>query len=311
MVAYHLKEYEAAKRYAEVGATSHDQAIASESLLTLCRIEYQRLIESESATESDWDNLLALVKKNLEISDFDDAAEFFKFLIASTEKSSKKAEIVSILESQYEIFTSNIEWKYDLKVRMEIEKVRVDKLSEIFMQEKRYPELEELFISALDYLKNQDNPTLVAYLEIPFATIGFREKCLAITDFDFLIEWAQIETHPEILRGIAANKKEAILLKVAANPATSDETLKVIMNENDLDLDFAISIRESLSVDLVKVLITSSFDAVRREIAQRSDLEYKEFELLATDSSLLVRDAIKDNPACPTEIKALAALGSL
>ena len=62
---------------------------------------------------------------------------------------------------------------------------------------------------------------------------------------------------------------------------------------------------------MVAVLISSNFETVRREIASRPDLEYSDYERLATDEALLVRDAIRENPACSAELKALAALGSL
>jgi hypothetical protein len=57
--------------------------------------------------------------------------------------------------------------------------------------------------------------------------------------------------------------------------------------------------------------MNSNFESVRREIARRPDLDDSSYNKLATDVAALVRDAIRQNPACSQEIKALAALGSL
>jgi hypothetical protein len=166
-------------------------------------------------------------------------------------------------------------------------------------------------LHAFDYLDDRSFPTLLEYLRHPVVEYAFKKKCLEISDIDFVSEWARYEKDPEILLELSKNKDESILLSIAANPSASVEVLIKILDEKDLDLDFAVSIRESLPIELIKILISSSFAAVRKEIAQRPDLEYRDYEILATDSSMLVRDAIKENDRCPVEIKALAALGSL
>lgn len=311
MVAYNLREYIAAKRYAEIGVASHDRAIASESRLTLCRIEYQKLSEAVRTSVQDWDELLALVLKNLQLADFDDAAEFFKYLIASTERSSQKENISEIIENQYQLFKRNIEWEHSHAVRREIERTRVEKLSELLLLTQENDEIETLFLSALDYLRDQDNHNLLTYLQRPTVSVAFKKRCLAITDLDFLSEWAQLESEPTILLELAKCKRKEILKSVAENPTSPDEALKMILEEEDLDLNFAICTREHLATEIIKFLITDSYDAVRKEIAQRPDLSAKDYERLATDASLLVRDAIKENSAVSPEIKALAALGSL
>jgi hypothetical protein len=152
---------------------------------------------------------------------------------------------------------------------------------------------------------------LIDYLKISFATVDFRRKCLSISHSYFLSEWASFEVYPEILLELCSNKEERILLPIAANPSSTDEILKVIVRENDVDLDFAISIRETLSSDMIEILSQSSFESVRREIAKRPNLVQSIYERLATDKAFLVRDAIRDNSACSQEIRALAALGSL
>lgn len=311
MVAFGLKEYSAASRYAAVGAGSHDQSIASESRLTLCRIENQKLLEDVSTPETKWDELFVRISKELEITDFDDCAAYFKLLISSAERSSRRSDIVAIIEEQYGALKENIEWIHDLKAQGEIEKIRLERVSELLLQGEKYLELETLYSAAFAYLNKQSYPTLLHYLQKPIASTNFRERCLDIADVDFLTEWARFEASSEILLKLSNNKTESILLSIAANPAASDQVLKIILVEGDLDLDFAVITREPLSPELVHILISSPFVAVRREIAARSDLDYKDYETLATDSSLLVRDTIKENPDCPVEIKALAALGSL
>jgi hypothetical protein len=62
---------------------------------------------------------------------------------------------------------------------------------------------------------------------------------------------------------------------------------------------------------MIQILSKSPFDSVRKLIAQRGDLDDSIYTQLATDSAILVRDAIKENVNCSPEIKALAALGSL
>jgi hypothetical protein len=62
---------------------------------------------------------------------------------------------------------------------------------------------------------------------------------------------------------------------------------------------------------MTEMLAKSTFEAVRKLIAMRTDLNQEIYTLLATDSAMLVRDAIRENQACTPEIRALAALGSL
>jgi hypothetical protein len=132
-----------------------------------------------------------------------------------------------------------------------------------------------------------------------------------ISDEVFLENWAGFEENPEILLTLSENKTEDILISLASNPATTDEILKIIASEEDVDLDFAISTREKLSPEMIELLMNSNFESVRREIARRPDLDDSSYNKLATDVAALVRDAIRQNPACSQEIKALAALGSL
>jgi hypothetical protein len=311
MVAYHLKEYKAAMRFATVGLTSHLVAIASESRLTICKIENQKLRENPNSTESEWDAFFDLVLKNIQITDFDDAADFFEYLIGSCERSTRRNNFVQIIEEQYEILRAHPDWNYKKELSSRIERLKVDKFSEIYLVEKRYPELEDLFTQSIDYLKNHRISALTEYLKIPFAGVEFRRKCLAIKDIVFLEEWAGFEENPEILLKLSENKVEDILISLAANGASTDEILMIIASEDDVDLDFAISTREKLSAEMIALLMKSRFESVRREIARRPDLDDSSYSKLATDVAALVRDAIRQNPACSQEIKALAALGSL
>lgn len=311
MVAFQMKEFDAAVRFANVGVSSHELAIASESRLTLVKIQLQRFMENENTPIDSWDKLLTTVQENIQNTDFDDAAALFDALIQICGHSSKKDELVEILETQYEHLTKSIDWGHNTKVTGEINIARVEKLSPIFLQEKRYQELEEIFIDSMKSLGEHHNAGLIEYLRIPFASVEFRKKCLAITDRTFLAEWASFEAHPEIIAELVKNKYEPILLAIAKNPATSDAILMEIFAEKDLDLDFAISTRGTLSQAMIELLISSAFETVRREIARRADLTQSQYEKLATDEALLVRDAIRENPACSAELKALAALGSL
>lgn len=311
MVAFHLKEYEAAKRYANVGADSHDFAIASESRLTLVKIENQRLAESDDVPIEQWDELVKQVQENLGNTHFDDADDLFTLLITSGRRSNFNQKIVEVIEHQYKNLKSNIEWDYNPKITSNIEVARIEALSEIYLQKGNYEKLGEIFSSGIEYLQNHYSAELIAYLETPHATREFRKKCLTIVDLEFLTQWAKIEKDPEIILALSENKHEPILMALAQNPSTEDSVLSIIARENDLDLDFAISTRENLSMDMIALLISSNFETVRREIASRSDLAYSDYERLATDEAMLVRDAIRENPACSAELKALAALGSL
>jgi hypothetical protein len=311
MVAYHLKEYKAAMRYATVGLTSHLVAIASESRLTICKIQNQKLRENPNSTESEWNTFFDLVLQNIQITDFDDAADFFEYLIGSCERSSHRKDLVQIVDEQYEILRAHSDWSYKKEVSAKIEALRVDKFSEVYLLEKRYPEIEELFTHSIEYLKDHRSSALIEYLKIPFAGVEFRRKCLAISDLVFIENWAGFEENSEILLKLSEHKVEDILISLAGNPAATDEVLMIIASEEDVDLDFAISTREKLSPEMIKLLMNSNFEPVRREIARRPDLDDSSYNKLATDVAALVRDAIRQNPACSQEIKALAALGSL
>lgn len=311
MVAFGLKEYEAATRYALVGSESHEVAIASESRLTLLKIENQRLLEQESSTQLEWEALMNKVIDCIRETDFDDAGALFELLISSAEKSSLGKELSRIIEEQYSQLQENAEWEFNEKNRSDIEKLRVERLSELFLDERRYKELEELFLESLKYLNTENIPALLEFLRLKEASTSLRRLCLDIQNIEFLKEWASFEDDNEILEILSNRSEEPILLAIAENPATSDSILLKIASVEDLDLDYAISTRFHLSSKLVDVLIGSQFESVRREIAKRIDMPNSVYEILATDSALIVREAIRENTACTLELKALAALGSL
>ena len=98
MVALNLKEFTAAKRYAKKATVHPENAIASESRLTLCNIEQQRLFETQSTSQAEWRDLFDLIKDGLEKTDFDDAANFLELLITSSEMAHKSTEILVIID---------------------------------------------------------------------------------------------------------------------------------------------------------------------------------------------------------------------
>lgn len=311
MVAFHFKEYVAAKRYASVGSSSPDNAIASESRLTLALIENQRLEESATATESEWKALLAQIETSLAKTDFDDAAKFLELFLNAGEKANLGKKLVENFETQYSMLKQHDMWSKNDSVRINIELMRVNKLSELYLAEKNFLALDDLFIESLHIFTDQVIAGLIEYLRTPFAAIELRRAALKIANYDFLAEWASFEEVPEILIGLSKHQVERVLLPLAENAATPDAVCELIAAQQDLDLDFALSTRENLSAKLIDILSKSSFDSVRKEIAQRSDVSEDVYRTLATDGALLVRDAIRENPACSPEIKALAALGSL
>jgi tetratricopeptide (TPR) repeat protein len=310
-VALSLKEFKAAKRYANKATTHQANAIASESRLTLCDIEYQRLLEIESHSQAEWKSLFDMVQDGLEKTDFDDAAKFLELLIITSEEANQKAEIFVIIEREFSKLKIQRDWVRNDKVRTRLESLRINLLSEHYLKESMYLELDALFISAVAEIPDQKFFTLLEYLQTPFAGIDLRRMTLKNTNVEFLSEWAKFEEQSEILYGLAKSQEEPILVALAENPASTDLICELISKKNDIDLDFALCSRPNLSNHMATILAKSSFDAVRRLIAMRDDLSEETFTGLATDEAMLVRDAIRENQSCPAEIRALAALGSL
>jgi hypothetical protein len=197
------------------------------------------------------------------------------------------------------------------QVAKEIEILRIQILSQNYLKESKYLLLDELFVGALQKLKDHNLTELIEYLRTPFAGIEIRRGALQVKNLDFLSDWAAFEQVPEILYALSKSETESVLVSLAENPASPDEVCMLISSKVDLDLDFALSTRSNLSTRMIETLAKSPFDSVRKSIAERNDLADSVYTQLATDSSLLVRDAIKENESCSPEIKALAALGSL
>lgn len=311
MVALNLKEFTAAKRYAKKATVHPENAIASESRLTLCNIEHQRLLDIESQSQAEWKDLFDLVKDGLEKTDFDDAANFLELLIISSEIANQSAEIFVIIEQEFARLKATREWVQNDQVRNQLETLRVDVLSKHYLKESMYLELDELFISAVSEITDHKFLALLEYLRTPFPGLDLRRMVLKTTNKEFLAEWAQFEEQSEILYGLAKNQEEPILVALAENPASTDVICELISKKNDIDLDFALCGRANLSKHMSTILAKSNFDAVRRLIAMRDDLSEETYTGLATDGAMLVRDAIRENHACSAEIRALAALGSL
>ena len=311
MVAFNFKEYDAAKRYARLASTHSENAIASESRLTLCKIEFQRLQESESSSLSEWKSLFTQVRESFLVSDIDDVPQFLSLLITSGEKSEQSDQILGIIETEYVRLSKMPIWNFNAEVRINFQGIRVDLLSRKYLSESKFLELDELLINSISELKDQRIEVLLDYLRTPFAAIDLRRAALKCSKVDFLSEWAGFEEQSEIIFSLAKHQDEPILVALAENPASPDAVCELISSKNDLDLDFALCGRAKLSSRLAQVLSKSNFEAARKLIAVRQDLDEEIYRSLATDQALLVRDAIRENQSCSAEIRALAALGSL
>ena len=311
MLAFNMNELQAAKRFAAIAEKHPDNPIASESRLTLCKIELTRLLENEDSPKFEWENFFLQVKRGLELSDFDDAPAFLELLVSAAEKAGLNDQIVPTIEKEFVRFKGLWKWNGNIPAREKIQALRVNILSERYLQDNNFFELDKLFTDVLNESQSQGFDGLLDYLRTPFAGIELRRTSLKISDKQFLASWASFEKVEEILFGLAKNSEEPILVALAENPYSAEPILEIISKRNDIDTDFALTNRENLSPKMISILSRSTFEGVRKIIAQRSDLDTEIFTALATDSAMLVRDAIRENQACPPEIRALAALGSL
>lgn len=311
MLAYKMNEIPAAKRYATIASQHPETAIASEARLTLCRIELKRLQDLDTPAKYEWENFFLQVKTGLEMTDFDDAPAFLELLVTASEKAGFNDKVFSIIEKEFDRLKGLWKWNSNQQGRENLQTLRVNVLSRNLLQENNFLELDQLFTDALRDTPELGFDGLLDYLKTPFAAIDLRRAALKISDKEFLASWASFESHEEILFGLVKNPEEPILVALAENPSAPEAVLTVISKKNDIDLDFALCNRENLSQQMIKILSKSTFEAVRKLVAQREDLDTDTFTQLATDSAMLVRDAIRENQACPQEIRALAALGSL
>jgi hypothetical protein len=311
MLAYKMNEFQASKRFATIAANYHDNAIASESRLTLCRIEYNRLLENPELSKSEWELFFVQVKTAFDITDFDDASDFLELLVIAAEKSDKYDELVEIIEPEFVRLRKLFKWQSDPSARQSLLDIRVNVISKFYLKSSNFLELDRLFTESLAESPNQGFAGLLDYLVTPFAALDLRRSCLKVTDIEFLAKWAGFESNEEIIYGLVKNSAEPILVALAENPATPEIACELIAKKNDIDLEFALCSRDVLSKRIIQILAKSTFEAVRRLIALRSDLDDETFTALATDQAMLVRDAIRENQHCSAEIRALAALGSL
>ena len=311
LVALQFNEFEAAKRYASLAINHPELPIASEARLTICQIDFRRLQMKESATEAEWRALLDQISENLESFDFDDAAKFFELYLETLAKIVNPKEMVSLIESQYQKIKSAPNWSKQIDISHEVELLRFNKLANHYLEQSNYLDLDKLIAEILPIVTDQYLPGLLEYLKTPFAAMEVRRLALKNSNLDFISAWAAFEKESEILYGLAKFPQEVVQVALALNPKVPDEICMLIAKRRDLDLDYALSTRSNLSKELVEVLVKSEFDPVRKTLAEREDLDESIYKQLATDASVIVRDAIRENAACSLEIKALAALGSL
>ena len=311
MVAFHFKEYTAAKRYANVAIHHPENAIASESRLTLCKIEFEQLKQIEKIEQSEWQALYESSFSGLLKADFEDTAEFLNIVIESLEKSGQKNRIPEVVENEYKRLTQTPEWLKKITIRKSIELTRVRILSRHYFEKSDYLNLDNLFRFAIDCCAEEYFEYLLDYLKTPFADLELRRSALKSKNIDFLTEWAKFEVESEILHSLAKQSAESILVALAKNPKSPDSVCELILRRNDIDTDFAISERETLSENLIALLANSEFEGVRKLLADRQDLNEADYRKLAIDPAFIVREAVRNNPNCSPEIRALAALGSL
>ena len=311
MVALKLKEFSAAKRFASIASVHPENAIASESRLTLCEIEYARLLDNDKAATSEWKKLFEQITESFKITDFDDAPAFLSLLVNVSEKTDQNHELIEIVESEFSKLSKSYEWASNHEARTGFQRIRIELLSKKYLATKDYLALDDLLINSISELKDQKIEVLLEYLRSPFAAIDLRRTALGITNLEFLAEWASFEEQSEIIYSLAKHPEEPILVALAENSATPEAVCELISSKNDIDLDFALCSRPELTQKMAQVLSRSTFEAVRKLIAMRADLDDETYRALATDQALIVRDAIRENQNCSADIRALAALGSL
>jgi tetratricopeptide (TPR) repeat protein len=311
MVALKLKEFSAAKRYASIAAVHPENAIASESRLTLCEIEYARLLDDDKASGAEWTKLFEQITDSFKITDFDDAPAFLSLLVNVSEKTGQNTELIEVVENEFSKLSKSYEWTSNHQARTEFQRLRIELLSKTYLATKDFLALDNLLITSIGELKDQKIEVLLEYLRSPFAAIDLRRTALNNSNLEFLAEWAAFEEQSEIIFSLAKHPEEPILVALAENSATPDAVCELISSKNDIDLDFALCSRPDLSKKMAQVLARSTFEAVRKLIAMRDDLDDETYRALATDQALIVRDAIRENQHCSADIRALAALGSL
>jgi hypothetical protein len=94
-------------------------------------------------------------------------------------------------------------------------------------------------------------------------------------------------TPPEVLKVLANDVYSRVRYEVAQNPNTPQETLKVLATDEYSSVRWGVARNPNTSPETLKVLATDEYSSVRCEVAQNPNYKKKTLELTSTQYEAL------------------------
>ena len=311
IIATAEEKYSEAREHFAKAIGSDDVDIQNESRFFLCLMDFQDYSE-QSMPPSDprWRKLLEDIQIGMKVGDSDNIVRSAQLLV----NVASHLKMLSSYVDQVEECMKKLESDPLVKIVGSDENLNRDKLTVLLAS--MYRDLEEF--GKFEGLLQKEAPSgnleilrlLIDHIKTGSCTPDFKNisKDLEIPPV-LMAEWVHFESDPLFLIYFSRTEDREIALALIQNEATPVPALVLLSTIPDIDVQFRICSHPNVTLEILKSLSTSAFDAVRRGVASSRVVDDQTLQELALDPSPSVRDAVMKNPTASDETKTLAALG--
>ena len=303
-------KYAEARDHFAKAISSDDIEIQTEARFFLCLMDLQDFSDqSLASTDPRWRSLLDEIELVIRSGDSDDIFLASQLLV----KTASYLNQLSTYAAQIEASMSKLEKDPLAKVEGSDENLNRQKfvtlVASMYRDLGNFEKLEEI----LQREGLNENPEIIRllldHLRSGSCSSELKNFSMSVNSPAFKSVWAEFETDPIILAKLSIAAGSELAMALVGNIATPTHALAAISIILDINVLFKICSHPNVDQEILHSLSRSEFDAVRRGVASSEKTNDQTLQELALDSSVAVREAIKNNPSASDEIKTLAALG--
>jgi tetratricopeptide (TPR) repeat protein len=310
IIAMAEDKFSEAREHFAKAIDSDDTDIRNESRYFLCLMNFREYKEqSIPASDSRWSELLKHTQEGIHTGDSDHIFRCTQLMIDTASHLEILPTFPSPVEAALERLESdplaNIKGSDEYLNRLKLVALvaamyrdlgNFEKLEEILQREGLNENLEIIRL-LLDHLRSGS------------CSSALKDFSMSVNSPAFKSVWAEFETDPIILAKLSITAGPELAMALVGNIATPTHALSAISTILDINVLFKICSHPNVDQEILHSLSKSEFDAVRRGVASSEKTNDQTLQELALDSSVAVREAIKNNPSASDETKTLAALG--
>jgi len=310
IIAMAEDKFSEAREHFAKAIDSDDTDIRNESRYFLCLMNFREYkAQFMPASDSRWSELLKHTQEGIHTGDSEDIFRCTQLMIDTA----SYLEILPTFASPVEAALERLESDPLVNIKGSDEYLNRKKLVALVASMYRALGDFEKFESIPKSEDLKENPEilllLLEHLQSRTCSADLKNHTMHVASPTFMTEWAGFETDPIILAKLSIAAGPELAMALVGNIVTPTHALAAISTILDINVLFKICSHPNVDQEILHSLSKSEFDAVRRGVASSEKTNDQTLQELALDSSVAVREAIKNNPSASDETKTLAALG--